>query len=79
MPTYEYVCSSCGYEFDEFQQMTAEHLTVCPKCHQETLVRKIGRGAGLIFKGSGFYATDYRKGKPEGTSTQESKAEESLR
>lgn len=59
MPTYEYRCKKCGYEFDEFQKMTEEPLRVCPKCNGE-LKRLIGTGAGPIFKGNGFYQTDYK-------------------
>ncbi len=62
MPTYEYVCKNCEYEFEQFQSMSAPHLTKCPKCGQETLQRKIGTGAGIIFVGGGFYCNDY-KGK----------------
>ena len=60
MPTYEYQCLKCGYRFDWFQDMTEKHLEHCPKCGGK-LERKIGPGAGIIFKGSGFYATDYAK------------------
>ena len=59
MPTYEYECKKCGHVFEEFQRITAEPLTKCPKCSGK-LVRLPGAGAGIIFKGSGFYATDYR-------------------
>jgi putative FmdB family regulatory protein len=61
MPTYEYECQECGHRFDAFQSMNDDRLTDCPqkKC-DGTLKRLIGAGAGLIFKGSGFYATDYR-------------------
>ena len=59
MPTYEYECKKCGHVFEEFQRITAEPLTKCPKCAGK-LVRLPGAGAGIIFKGSGFYATDYR-------------------
>ena len=67
MPTYEYVCEKCGHSFDMFQSMTAPTLTVCPRerCPKKRwgrgkVKRAIGGGAGLIFKGSGFYITDYR-------------------
>ncbi len=59
MPTYEYECRKCGHEFEFFQSITAAPLKKCPKC-RGSLRRKIGSGAGLIFKGSGFYITDYR-------------------
>lgn len=60
MPTYEYKCTECGEEFEEFQWMSEPLLTECPKCHKETLYRKISGGGGLLFKGDGFYETDYR-------------------
>lgn len=60
MPTYEYICRDCGYEFEEFQSITADPLSVCPKCGGK-VERKISAGGGLIFKGSGFYITDYKK------------------
>jgi len=60
MPTYGYSCQSCGYEFEQFQSMSEKSLRKCPSCGQRTLKRLIGVGAGVIFKGSGFYATDYR-------------------
>jgi len=59
MPTYEYECRKCGHRFEEFQSMKDAALTTCPKCGGE-LKRLIGTGAGFIFKGSGFYITDYR-------------------
>lgn len=60
MPTYDYRCNACGHEFEEFQSITAASLRKCPKCRKNTLRRLIGTGAGIIFKGSGFYETDYR-------------------
>ncbi|MBK35270.1 MAG: FmdB family transcriptional regulator [Gemmatimonadetes bacterium] len=60
MPTYEYECQSCEHRFDEFQSITAKPLKKCPECGRLKLQRLIGGGAGLIFKGSGFYITDYR-------------------
>jgi putative FmdB family regulatory protein len=60
MPTYEYECTTCNKTFDIFQKMTDKPLDKCPKCHKK-ISRLIGGGSGVIFKGSGFYATDYRK------------------
>jgi putative FmdB family regulatory protein len=61
MPTYEYECSKCGHELEVFQPMKAGPLKKCPACGRLTLRRKISGGAGLIFKGTGFYITDYKK------------------
>ncbi len=61
MPTYEYRCKHCGHTFEEFQRITADPLKVCPACEQNGLERLIGAGAGIIFKGQGFYTTDYRR------------------
>jgi len=61
MPTYQYECQACGHDFDELQGMTEAKLIKCPKCHKNKLVRLIGSGSGMIFKGSGFYETDYKK------------------
>ena len=60
MPTYEYKCENCGHQFEQFQSITSKPLRVCPECGQNTLNRLIGAGSGIIFKGSGFYSTDYR-------------------
>lgn len=60
MPTYEYQCKNCDHLFEEFQSITAKPLKKCPACKKMQLQRLIGGGAGLIFKGSGFYITDYR-------------------
>ena len=60
MPTYEYLCHSCGHEFEEFQSITAKPIKKCPECGKNKVRRLIGCGAGLIFKGNGFYETDYR-------------------
>ncbi len=60
MPTYDYVCSACGHRFEEMQAMSAEPLKKCPACKKSKLERLIGAGAGVIFKGSGFYQTDYK-------------------
>ena len=60
MPTYEYQCRNCDHLFEEFQSIVAKPLKKCPECKKMKLQRLIGGGAGLIFKGSGFYITDYR-------------------
>ena len=60
MPTYEYICENCGFEFEKFQTITSKPLRICPECGKKKLKRLIGTGAGIIFKGSGFYQTDYR-------------------
>ncbi|MEM1108359.1 MAG: zinc ribbon domain-containing protein [Planctomycetota bacterium] len=60
MPTYDYVCDACEHAFEEFQSMTAKVLKKCPECGKPKLRRLIGTGAGVIFKGGGFYETDYR-------------------
>ncbi len=60
MPTYEYRCDVCEHQFEEMQSMKDEPLTKCPKCKKKKLRRLFGTGAGLLFKGSGFYITDYR-------------------
>ncbi len=60
MPTYAYVCQNCQHEFDAFQSIKAKPLRACPACGRTALKRLIGSGAGIIFKGSGFYCTDYR-------------------
>lgn len=62
MPTYEYACPKCGHTFEVFQSMKDEPLKKCPKCNKTGVKRLLGTGAGLIFKGSGFYITDYKKG-----------------
>jgi len=60
MPTYDYKCDDCGYEFEKFQMITAKPIRKCPRCGREGVKRLIGVGAGIIFRGSGFYETDYR-------------------
>lgn len=60
MPTYDYECSACGHKFEAFQSIKADPLKSCPKCKKRKVQRLIGTGAGLLFKGSGFYITDYR-------------------
>ena len=60
MPTYDYICDDCGHEFEAYESITAQPQTDCPECHHPKLRRKIGPGAAILFKGSGFYQTDYR-------------------
>ena len=60
MPTYDYICENCGLEFEEFQSITAKPLRKCPQCGKRRLKRLIGSGSAVIFKGAGFYETDYR-------------------
>jgi putative FmdB family regulatory protein len=74
MPTYEYACSKCGHKFEQFQSMRDEPLKKCPKCKKLGLKRLIGGGAGLIFKGSGFYITDYKNKGMASAAAAESKA-----
>jgi putative FmdB family regulatory protein len=61
MPTYQYECQACNYSFEKFQSMLDKKLRKCPQCGKMRLTRLIGAGSGLIFKGNGFYATDYKK------------------
>src|SRR5580692_1264614 len=84
MPTYEYICAKCDHHFEKVQPMTAATLTVCPKelCGLKKwgkgkVKRSIGGGAGLIFKGSGFYITDYRSEGYKAAAKSESSAGES--
>jgi putative FmdB family regulatory protein len=69
MPTYDYVCSSCGHEFETFQSIKADSLEHCPACTKPKLKRKIGLGAGIIFKGGGFYETDYKRANNQNGNT----------
>ena len=63
MPTYDYQCNDCGHSFEHFQKMSDSPLKKCPECGG-AVKRLIGMGAAVIFKGSGFYATDYSNSKP---------------
>lgn len=79
MPTYEYKCDSCGYNFEKIQSIKDEPLKICPKCNGKAK-RLISAGGGFIFKGSGFYTTDYRsesykKKEKEETKPKEQKTE----
>ncbi len=83
MPTYEYECQKCHKELEVFQKMTDEPLKKCPSCGKMALRKKIGTGAGIIFKGNGFYSTDYRsesyknaEKKDKGESSSSSKSSE---
>ena len=76
MPTYTYRCKSCGHEFDELQKFSEERLVRCPSCNNDTLIRVIGGGAGLVFKGSGFYLTDYKKKSNSPAASETSKTSE---
>lgn len=69
MPTYSYVCDACGHQFEQFQAMTDGPVKRCPSCGRRRVRRLISAGAGLIFKGSGFYSTDYARKAPPGKST----------
>jgi putative FmdB family regulatory protein len=60
MPTYDYVCRNCDHELEAFQSITARPKRKCPACGRSSLERRIGTGAAILFKGSGFYQTDYR-------------------
>lgn len=70
MPTYDYVCDNCGHEFELVQKMTDKPRKRCPRC-RGAVRRRIGSGAGLLFKGSGFYATDYRSDEYRSKAKQE--------
>src|SRR6266540_2845795 len=81
MPTYEYVCQKCGHEFEKFQPIADKPLAVCPKelcklktCGKGKVTKAISAGAGLIFKGSGFYITDYRSENYKAAAKKESSA-----
>jgi putative FmdB family regulatory protein len=88
MPTYDYECTACGHRFDELQSFSTPPLTKCPKCKKNKLQRLFGGGGAIIFKGSGFYETDYRsdsykkaaekdKKSAEGSSSSEKSSEKS--
>ncbi len=77
MPIYEYQCSNCGHELDELQTMSEPPLVKCPNCGKDTLKRLIGTGGGIIFKGSGFYQTDYKNSTKETAKTTPAKDKDS--
>ncbi len=72
MPTYEYVCRNCDHQFEAFHSIMDDPLSQCPSCGENALRRLIGTGAGIIFKGSGFYETDYKRSGEKGSSEQAS-------
>lgn len=74
MPTYDYHCGGCGHEFETFQSITSAPLKKCPKCKTAKLKRLIGAGAALLFKGSGFYTTDYRSDSYKKSAESETKS-----
>jgi len=74
MPTYDYVCDACGHQFEEFQAMKDDPLKKCPECRKNKLRRLIGTGAAILFKGSGFYQTDYRSDSYKSAAKTEEKA-----
>ena len=81
MPTYDYRCEACGHEFEILQKMSDDRLKTCPECSKDSLKRLLGTGAGILFKGSGFYETDYRsssynKDKSKDTKKSEKKSKD---
>lgn len=89
MPTYDYECISCDHTFEMFQQITEKPIKSCPKCNKRKVQRLIGTGGAVIFKGSGFYQTDYRsndykskkeaENKSTGTETKKTKSKETAK
>lgn len=72
MPTYEYECEACGHGFERFQKMSDDPVEECPECEEPEVRRIISPGGGLVFKGPGFYATDYRDEGRSGREKEES-------
>jgi len=86
MPTYDYQCQACDHTFEKFQSITSSAIRKCPECGKLKVKRLLGTGGGIIFKGSGFYQTDYRsdgykaaaeKDKPASSSASESTSSDS--
>jgi len=73
-PTYDYLCSACKHKFESFQAMSARKIRKCPKCGKPKVRRCIGKGAGVIFKGTGFYETDYKQKENKAKLEREKKA-----
>lgn len=67
MPTYEYRCDACGHRFERLQSFSDDPVRTCPECGEDAVERLISAGAGLVFKGSGFYETDYKKKERPGS------------
>mgnify|MGYP006423210325 CR=1 FL=1 len=63
MPTYQYQCSACEHEFEKYQSFSEDPILVCPSCNKKKVSKLISGGAGVVFKGGGFYETDYNRGK----------------
>jgi putative FmdB family regulatory protein len=74
MPTYDYVCDACNYHFAELQSFKEDPLKTCPSCREDRLRRLFGTGAAILFKGSGFYETDYRSDSYKQAAKAESEA-----
>lgn len=79
MPTYDYQCKKCDHTWEEFQSITAKPTKKCPECGKQQAQRVIGPGAGIIFKGSGFYQTDYRSSSYKKDAAADKKASESTK
>ena len=77
MPTYDYECDACGHRFELYQSIMAEPETKCPECKKKKLRRLIGTGAAIVFKGSGFYQTDYRSDSYKKSAASDTKTSES--
>jgi putative FmdB family regulatory protein len=77
MPTYDYHCDSCDHEFELFQSIKADPEKKCPECGKRKLRRLIGPGAAIVFKGSGFYKTDYRSDAYKSAASAEAKSNSS--
>ena len=75
MPTYDYECAECEHAFEMFQQITEDPISTCPSCGKDRVQRLIGTGAAILFKGSGFYQTDYRSKDYKSKKEAETKSE----